>query len=116
MAASETEAYSLDSVVRGHHVYKSVWTPTVGEELCYLKNQIIHTIVGLFVLKKGYNCRSCATRAIQDCSTFYKERSCIISGHRKLGKGLEVPCRYNFVGKTKVVKKLEVLLDQKRSL
>ena len=26
-------AYEKKSVVRGHHVYKASWTPTVGEEL-----------------------------------------------------------------------------------
>ncbi len=25
--------HNLDSVVRGHHVYKRIWTPTVGEQL-----------------------------------------------------------------------------------
>ncbi len=25
--------HTLDSVVRGHHVYKRIWTPTVGEQL-----------------------------------------------------------------------------------
>ena len=23
--------FSLDSVIRGHHIYKTVWTPSVGE-------------------------------------------------------------------------------------
>ena len=27
--------FSTDSVIRGHHVYKDVWTPVVGEELMY---------------------------------------------------------------------------------
>ena len=27
------EELRIDSVVRGHHVYKSVWTPVIGEEL-----------------------------------------------------------------------------------
>ena len=26
-------AYEKKSVVRGHHVYKASWTPTIGEEL-----------------------------------------------------------------------------------
>ncbi len=25
--------HTLDSVVRGHHVYRRIWTPTVGEQL-----------------------------------------------------------------------------------
>ena len=34
MAVSvDEETFSLDSVVRGHHVYKLTWTPVVGQEL-----------------------------------------------------------------------------------
>ena len=28
-----SKMYSLESVVRGHHTYKRVWTPVVGEKL-----------------------------------------------------------------------------------
>ena len=30
---ASTEELQKDSVVRGHHVYKSVWTPVIGKEL-----------------------------------------------------------------------------------
>ncbi len=35
MASQDTSdlVHTLDSVVRGHHVYKRIWTPTVGEQL-----------------------------------------------------------------------------------
>ncbi len=35
MASQDTSdhVHTLDSVVRGHHVYKRNWTPTVGEQL-----------------------------------------------------------------------------------
>ena len=26
------EEYTMESVVRGHHVYKSIWHPTLGEQ------------------------------------------------------------------------------------
>ena len=28
-----TRCYSMDSVIRGHHVYKQIWQPSIGEEL-----------------------------------------------------------------------------------
>ena len=28
-----TTSFRIESTVRGHHVYKSLWTPVVGEEL-----------------------------------------------------------------------------------
>ena len=34
MASQECRAvYEKESVVRGHHVYKAIWTPAIGEEL-----------------------------------------------------------------------------------
>ena len=29
----ETKTYSIESVIRGHHVFKSIWSPFVGETL-----------------------------------------------------------------------------------
>jgi len=31
--------YEWHSVVRGHHVYKEVWTPVIGEELTVKKEK-----------------------------------------------------------------------------
>jgi len=36
--------------------------------------------------------------------------TCEITGRRKCGNGLEVPCVYRFVGKRKLIEKLEDLL------
>ncbi len=35
MASQDTSdlVHTLDSAVRGHHIYKRIWTPTVGEKL-----------------------------------------------------------------------------------
>ena len=34
IASQECRAvYEKESVVRGHHVYKAIWTPVIGEEL-----------------------------------------------------------------------------------
>ena len=27
-------SFSVESTVRGHHVYKTQWTPIIGEDLC----------------------------------------------------------------------------------
>lgn len=40
---------------------------------------------------------------------------CEITGRRKYGKGLEVPCRYNFTGSEKNVKKMKELLAAKKA-
>ena len=33
LMAVSTSYLTVDSVIHGHHVYKDVWTPYVGEEL-----------------------------------------------------------------------------------
>ena len=33
MASEGSEGYEKMSVIRGHHIYKSVWTPFIEEEL-----------------------------------------------------------------------------------
>ena len=33
MASEADEVYTYDSVIRGHHVYKLIWTPRMGEQL-----------------------------------------------------------------------------------
>ena len=33
MASQCIDSYEKTSVVRGHHIYKSIWTPIIGEEL-----------------------------------------------------------------------------------
>ena len=31
--SADGDVYTLESVVRGHHIYKCIWTPRVGEHL-----------------------------------------------------------------------------------
>ena len=33
MASQVEAAYCFESVVRGHHIYKTIWTPSLGEIL-----------------------------------------------------------------------------------
>jgi len=33
MTGTSTHTYKIDNVVRGHHVYKAIWTPLLGEML-----------------------------------------------------------------------------------
>ena len=32
-SSTTAELFTLESVVRGHHIYKRVWTPMLGEKL-----------------------------------------------------------------------------------
>lgn len=48
MKMADTQTYAYSSVIRGHHVYKSVWTPVVGKTLQELK-EITNMIDLLFL-------------------------------------------------------------------
>lgn len=38
MSEADTAYYELNSEICGHHIYKSVWSPAIGEQL-YLKKE-----------------------------------------------------------------------------
>ena len=48
------EEYVMASIVRGHHVYKSVWHPVLGEQLTLERgNSNSHNRHALSVMKDG---------------------------------------------------------------
>ena len=91
----------FESVVRGHHIYKEVWTPRTGEELLVEKepgnSQDRHAVA---LVKDGITVGH-VPRELS--STFWHFLShegriiCEVTGRRKYGKGLEVPCCYKFI-------------------
>ena len=36
------DEFTVESVVRGHHIYKTIWTPYIGEKLRFLLANISH--------------------------------------------------------------------------
>ena len=38
MARNSTGVYEFDSIARGHHVYKTVWTPLIGEAVWVMQD------------------------------------------------------------------------------
>ena len=55
MASQAEETFSLVGVVPGHHIYKSVWTPLLGEALLvHLETKInMHDKYAVVVVKGG---------------------------------------------------------------
>lgn len=99
-----------DSVVRGHHVYKSVWTPVIGEEL-YLEPEESneHDEYAVAVRKDGETIGH-VPRSFSRISWYFLKHAgeirCVITGKRKHGLGLEVACTYTFVGSAWLIQKL----------
>ena len=47
-------SFSIDSVVKGHHIYKDVWTPEIREGLqCQIESYNIHDMYAVAVKQDG---------------------------------------------------------------
>lgn len=106
--------YEKSSVVKGHHIYKFVWTPVIGEELqTKLEQNNEHDRHAVAVMRDDQIVGH-LPRSISRVSRFFLSRGgvivCRVTGKRRHGDGLEVPCVYVYHGLPKVVKKLQQLL------
>ena len=106
-----------ESVVKGHHIYKETWTPSVGEVLLVqqeLENP--HDRRAVCILKSS-TIVGHVPRELSRVFWFFISHggtiSCEITGHRKRGKGLEVPCLYKFTGSERMITKMKGILRVK---
>ena len=105
---------SFDSVIRGHHVYKRVWEPFIGETLQVSREEDnIHDRWAVSVVLNG-NIVGHVPREISRPFWHFLlhdgEISCEVTGPRRYGNGLEVPCKYRCAGRRKLITKLKLLL------
>ena len=113
--AAATTMFTLRSVVRGHHVYKQVWTPFIGEELDVRYEQ--DNPYDRFAVAVTNEDDAIVGRVPKELSTrLFKflmnggSVACTITGKRRnRGRGLEVPCDYKCTGSSLAVKKLRAL-------
>ena len=108
----------VNSYIRGYHAYKDDWTPFIGEQLTIRRqpeNPVDHSAVA--VIKDGevvghipYNISSTVFQFLRrDCNQGFAE----VTGNyvnRGAGYGLEIPCKYKFLGPEPYIKKLQELL------
>lgn len=108
---------SFSSVIRGHHVYKTIWTPHLGEELVLAtENGNLFDRHAVAVIKDG-EVVGHMPHELARLSWFFLKRDggtikAVVTGKRKKGLGLEVPCDYVYSGPQKMLKKLKKLLSQ----
>ena len=92
--------FQLEGVVRGHHVFKSVWTPVVGEDLPLQQEpDNSYDSFAVTIMKEHAVVGRVPRELSYSFWTFIQnggEISCQVTGHRKKGRGLEVPCIYRF--------------------
>ena len=91
MASLGSDYYEKASVVKGHHVYKAVWTPFLGEELSVQpEDHNDHDEHAIAVTRDGRTVGH-VPRIISRESWFFLRRGghiiCRITGQRKRGDG-----------------------------
>jgi len=111
----------INTVVRGHHVYKDIWTPVIGEELaCRKEFGNIHDLHAVAVIRGGNVVGHVPRTISMPCSVFIRRGGvirCVITGHRQYSLdlergGLDVPCKLKFEGSQKSI---DQLLEKIRS-
>ena len=110
-AEEKIEHVDFESVVHGHHVYKEIWTPGIGEELALrVEYRNEHDTNAVAVVKAGIIVGHVQVEHSQLFWSFITRGGCItcsITGRRRKGNGLEVPCSYQFLAKRKLLKQVK---------
>ena len=70
MAAVTTERYEIESVVRGHHIYKTVLTPVIGEELLASTSCSFWLRHSRIPLASTVKCLAASLLHVLDCLSF----------------------------------------------
>ena len=98
---SSDNRFVKSSVIRGHHVYKAIWTPALPEKL-FVKAEDgnVHDELAMAVVKDGnVDGHICPVRS--HVSWFFLKHGgpilCCVTVKRKLGVGLEVACKYIYI-------------------
>lgn len=115
MELVETEDFTVEWCIRGHHVYKDMWGAGIGEELlCEREVGNIADVCAVAVIKNGETVGHIPRKISRISSIFIRRGgriSCQVTGSRQYSGdlpqgGLEVPCTIKFQGPGKEVKKI----------
>ena len=108
--------FQLPSVIRGHHIYKSVWTPSIGETLALqVDAENEHDAYAVGIVKDSAVVGHAPREVSRIFYYFLQHGGSInaeITGHRKFGHGLEIPCCYTLTAKPKYIKQAKKLLNR----
>ena len=119
MAASDggDAVYFHPSIIRGHHFYKDIWSPRTGEILEAARecgNRHDRHAVSLL---KADVIVGHVPRQLSRVLIFFLSHggkiTCEVTGRRKFGNDLEVPCTYKFTGSEQMVLKMKEIVMAK---
>lgn len=121
--------HTVDSAVRGFHIYQDIWTPVLNEQLKTIqehgnsKDQFAVAVYKEGTPGPGVTSTTLTIgqlpREVSRLCWYFLERDgeilCTITNNSKRRSplehgGLEIPCRLKFIGKKKNIKKLKKLL------
>lgn len=117
---AEDRSYSLNSAIRGHHIYKSTWAPVIGQILeVKAEDNNSHDRYAISTLLDDIIVGHVPREYSRIAWYFLLHGgniTCEVTGGRRLSaepeKGLEVPCVYTFIGKPTMIKKLVKLFSK----
>ena len=110
----------LNCVIRGHHIYKEIWNPFIGEELqCKMEHGNIHDIYAVAVTREDIVVGHLPRHISTPCHLFLRKGGsilCTVTGVRQFSAdlvqgGLEIPCRLVFQGSSQDVDKMKNVLQ-----
>ena len=113
--------FSLNSVVRGYHVYKDYWEAATGEILrCCEERTNIHDPFAVAIIKDDSVVGHVPRKISTVCSLFLRSGgsiTCEITGSRKYSHdlpqgGLEIPCSLEFTGELVKIEKVKQLFKE----
>ena len=115
--------FTLKTAIRGYHVYKDVWTPTIGDEFdCRQEPNNVEDryAVGVYGDSESSDVLGHLPREISQVSYFFLKHDGSITG-KVTGKrrycrqrgGMEIPCELTYTGKRKNIWKLQDFFQRK---
>jgi len=116
----QQESFSVEAMVRGYHIYQSVWEASVGERLNCIRQVGNHSDTFAVAVVKANDTVGHLPRKISSiCSIFLRNGGailCEVTGSRRYSRdlaqgGLEVPCVLKFSGNSKDITKAKKLID-----
>lgn len=120
--AGEMESFELTSMIRGFHIYKEIWDPSLDDCLvCAQDCSNRYDPFAVAVLNGRETVGHVPKKISAPCFLFLRRGGtihCQVIGSRRYSEdlpqgGMEVPCVYCFYGLKGDVNKLKKLLDQK---
>ena len=117
---STSRRFTIDSCVRGYHIYKTIWPAPIGEVLqCQPESGNIHDPYCVAVVTSRNVTVGHVPRTISAvCRSFLRIGGSIVvqvTGSRRFSAdlvqgGLEIPCVLTFIGSEKAISKVEKLM------